>query len=167
MKIYLSIARLNKEEFAYLSEVFEGFDGDDFDSLYAHLSYLEDTEIILQDYEVVNVFSTVVIKVICDVNEDYNNVTLSIDDHGDKQIKTVILDAILLNQKGHKYLKEIIDFPEYYGENLDALYDCLSELDDTEIIILNMNEANRDTLKILSIINEVADEYENLIIKEG
>ena len=42
----------------------------------------------------------------------------------------------------------------------------LSELEDTEIIIINMNEANRNTLKILSVMNEVADEYENLIIRE-
>ena len=33
MKIYLNVARLNKEEFAYLREAFEGFEGDDFDSL--------------------------------------------------------------------------------------------------------------------------------------
>ena len=39
-------------------------------------------------------------------------------------------------------------------------------MDETEIIIINMNEANRNTLKILSVINEVADEYENLIITE-
>lgn len=28
----------------------------------------------------------------------------------------------------HQYLKEQMDFAEYYGENLDALYDMLMEL---------------------------------------
>lgn len=30
----------------------------------------------------------------------------------------------------HEYLKEQMDFPEYYGENLDALYDVLTDLTD-------------------------------------
>ena len=27
----------------------------------------------------------------------------------------------------HRYLKETLDFPFYYGANLDALHDCLSQ----------------------------------------
>lgn len=27
----------------------------------------------------------------------------------------------------HKYLKRKLQLPDYYGNNLDALYDCLSE----------------------------------------
>lgn len=29
----------------------------------------------------------------------------------------------------HTYLKETLGLPEYYGKNLDALFDCLTELD--------------------------------------
>ena len=167
MKIYLDIERLNNEEFVYLREVFDGYEGDDFDSFYAYLSYLEDCEVIIENYDEVNDFSNCVLKVINDVNEDYNNIFLSYDTQAEKKPRSVILDIALLNHGGHKYLKEVFDFPEYYGENLDALYDCLSEMDDTEVIIINMNEANRNTLKILGIINEVSDEYENITITEA
>lgn len=28
----------------------------------------------------------------------------------------------------HEYLKRALSLPEYYGHNLDALYDCLTEM---------------------------------------
>ena len=31
-------------------------------------------------------------------------------------------------KKAHLYLKKILNLPDYYGENLDALYDCLGEV---------------------------------------
>ena len=167
MRVNLDIEKTNSEEFAYLREIFEGFEGEDFDSFYAFLSYLEDCEVIVENYDEANDFSSAVLKVIADVNEDYNNIILSYGPDKDEQPNSVILDIALLNKKGHKYLKEVFDFPEYYGENLDALYDCLSELDDTEVIITNMDEANRNTLKILGVLNEVSDEYENIRIIEA
>lgn len=50
----------------------------------------------------------------------------------------IIVDGSLIKKEGHKYLKKILDFPDYYGENLDALYDCLTDIGtDTEIILDN------------------------------
>ena len=37
--------------------------------------------------------------------------------------------------KVHDYLMETLEFPEYYGKNLDALYDCLTDLENVEITI--------------------------------
>ena len=31
-------------------------------------------------------------------------------------------------ETAHTYLKEILRLPDYYGRNLDALYDCLCEI---------------------------------------
>ena len=35
----------------------------------------------------------------------------------------------------HKFLKKELGFPDYYGENLDALWDCLTDLLPEEVII--------------------------------
>ena len=48
----------------------------------------------------------------------------------------IILEAELLATKelAHEYLKDKLDFPEYYGKNLDALFDCLEEMEEDTII---------------------------------
>ena len=36
----------------------------------------------------------------------------------------------------HKYLHTALALPEYYGANLDALYDCLTEISEpTELVV--------------------------------
>ena len=36
----------------------------------------------------------------------------------------------------HKYLHTALALPEYYGANLDALYDCLTEIaESTELVV--------------------------------
>lgn len=47
----------------------------------------------------------------------------------------VDLDAFETIEAFHLWLKEQCDFPEYYGCNLDALYDCLSEYPNYEFEI--------------------------------
>ena len=58
------------------------------------------------------------------------------------KIKRVVLNGTLLSDEktAHGYLKEKLDFPEYYGRNLDALYDCLTELTDMELVIIESEE---------------------------
>ena len=38
-------------------------------------------------------------------------------------------------RKAHEALAQALDFPAYYGCNLDALHDCLTDLGETELVI--------------------------------
>ena len=51
------------------------------------------------------------------------------------KMQTIILDGkyLLEKENAHVYLQEKLNLPEYYGRNLDALYDCLTEFVDIEI----------------------------------
>ena len=44
-------------------------------------------------------------------------------------------------EDAHEYLKNKFQFPDYYGRNLDALYDLLTEMDETEVVIVHRDEA--------------------------
>ena len=57
------------------------------------------------------------------------------------------LDGNLIKEKVHDYLMEMLDFPDYYGKNLDALYDCLCEIGvETEIILINGDEVSSEMI---------------------
>ncbi len=46
--------------------------------------------------------------------------------------------------RAHRHLAGTLKFPKYYGNNLDALYDCLSEMpENTEIVFENVEAARR------------------------
>lgn len=71
----------------------------------------------------------------------------------------VILDARKLGTKGsaHPYLKKVFRFPDYYGNNLDALYDCLSELPPIHVSLIHSREAGDYFSKILSVFEELSN----------
>ena len=53
-------------------------------------------------------------------------------------MKTAFIDGRKIRSKAdlHQTLKDQLELPEYYGANLDALYDCLSTAnEETEIYI--------------------------------
>ena len=80
-------------------------------------------------------------------------------------MKQIILDGNILADaaKVHDYLMEMLDFPEYYGKNLDALHDCLTDLEDIEITITAPEEDGAIFQRILRVFK--ASENENDSIK--
>ncbi len=45
----------------------------------------------------------------------------------------------------HKYLKEKLELPDYYGNNLDALYDCLTEKKENYMVtVTNVEELKKE-----------------------
>lgn len=73
------------------------------------------------------------------------------------------IDGNLIKKEGHDYLKEIFNFPDYYGKNLDALYDCLCEIGvETEIILKNSEAVSEDFIETFV---DAADENELLTFR--
>ncbi len=76
-------------------------------------------------------------------------------------MKVYELDGKLIKKDGHDYLKKALNFPNYYGKNLDALYDCLCDLN-CEIHIINVVDVKEC---ILDTFDDANNENDNLIIK--
>lgn len=62
-------------------------------------------------------------------------------------MRKVELDFKELDSKEaiQKYLAEKMKFPHYYGRNLDALYDCLTDIREPTAIACNMPQKAEDS----------------------
>ncbi|MBQ7216847.1 MAG: barstar family protein [Synergistaceae bacterium] len=81
----------------------------------------------------------------------------------------VVLDALRLQRKdeAHKYLREALDFPEYYGGNLDALHECLTELDGAVIEFVNTDKVSGGYFaRVMEVFTDSAEENPALKILE-
>jgi barstar (barnase inhibitor) superfamily len=82
-------------------------------------------------------------------------------------MKIVILDAkkMLEKEKMHEYFTKKFGLPEYYGKNLDALFDCLCEINEPTLIKLkNENVLDGATKESLTqLFRDVCSE--NALVK--
>lgn len=67
------------------------------------------------------------------------------------------IDALKVNEReeAHEYLAEVFSFPEYYGKNLDALFDCLGEMRIDRIRIINSEKGENYFYSVLDVINDL------------
>lgn len=68
----------------------------------------------------------------------------------------------------HIYLQYKLDFPAYYGRNLDALYDCLTGIDEDTRITLAPGDACGECAagmsKLLRVLENAQEENPHLTI---
>ncbi|MDO4489043.1 MAG: barstar family protein, partial [Eubacteriales bacterium] len=78
-------------------------------------------------------------------------------------MRKIILDFYKINTKeaAHDYLAEKLGFPEYYGKNLDALYDCLTEIAEPTAIgfFAPIPDMDRVDVEFLLFIDKVKDVF--------
>ena len=75
-------------------------------------------------------------------------------------MKQIVLDGNILADATlvHVYLKEMLEFPEYYGKNLDALHDCLADLENVEITITSPEEDGAIYQRIVRVFKAASRE---------
>ena len=82
-------------------------------------------------------------------------------------MKSVILDAkkMVEKEKMHEYLAKKFDLPEHYGKNLDALFDCLCEINEPTFIKLKNESAldNGTKESLTQLFRDVCSE--NALVK--
>ena len=72
----------------------------------------------------------------------------------------IVLDAQKMTRKSeaHEYLKQALDLPDYYGKNLDALYDCLTEMGEEQICFINTDDGSEYFKKVYRVFRDAAKE---------
>jgi len=76
------------------------------------------------------------------------------------EIKEYCIDCSKLNDKdvAHDHLKEVLELPDHYGRNLDALHDCLCEHPQFIIKLENVDALGEYGKKVLTVITDAAQE---------
>ena len=87
----------------------------------------------------------------------------------------IVLDAKRFKgrSRAHAYLKEALQLPDYYGKNLDALYDCLGDIGEETVIVVPEVIQKKEYLgeygkTMLRVFKDAAEQNEMLkvVVKE-
>lgn len=83
--------------------------------------------------------------------------------------KEYILDCeeMYERKQTHEYIAEVLEFPDYYGKNLDALFDCLTEMGECSVIFTNLDalsELGDYSGALLAVFEEAEQVNEDLTL---
>lgn len=87
-------------------------------------------------------------------------------------MKTVAIDGneIINMMDIHRIFAEELEFPEWYGMNLDALFDCLCDMtEEVEIVIENKTELSENLgvsfEKLCAVLDDACEENGNISVE--
>ena len=86
----------------------------------------------------------------------------------DVTMKEIILDfkKFMTAKSAHRYIERQMDFQDYYGRNLDALYDCLTDISDhIKVKIINCDMLDHTDNSIVNVFWDAAEENELLEVE--
>lgn len=89
-------------------------------------------------------------------------------------MREITLDCLLLSGKTeerralcHDTLKSVLGLPEYYGRNLDALYDCMTDpCEETILTLINADDPEIDAYgrTVIRVLGDCARENDSLTV---
>ena len=78
---------------------------------------------------------------------------------------TIDCENLLFPDRAHEYLAKVLELPEYYGKNLDALYDCLTEKGPCTVVLAGaevLRQWGGYGARVLAAIEQAAEANPNL-----
>lgn len=78
-------------------------------------------------------------------------------------------DRFSTSEELHLYLMEELHFPDYYGRDLSALHDCLTDISQETVLIFEMDgfqseEIARYMKRVLRVVRDSAKENANITV---
>ena len=77
---------------------------------------------------------------------------------------TIDCGGIATKQELHEHIAEMLHFPDWYGHNLDALMDCLTDLDDTTVTLTGCDRVGFDADGFWETFEDAARENPRLTV---
>ena len=86
-----------------------------------------------------------------------------------KDAKVLDLSAVTSKSDLHEKVKNFFGFPDYYGGNLDALYDCLTDISEKTNVTIILPERwpkeNDEYIRVvIKVFDDAASDNSNLMI---
>lgn len=90
-------------------------------------------------------------------------ITTLLKNYTDMKKITLDFENISNKEEMHKYLAEKFEFPDYYGGNLDALFECLTDIAEPTAVNI-INAINDYDEQIINVITSAEEENDNLAV---